>query len=99
VPDDQSELDYQQVLRAAGLGVSGQRDRSYFHSIYFREPGGVLFELATRNPGFAIDEASETLGETLKLPDWLEGQRLEIESLLSPLNLLPIHKVDYEYKS
>jgi glyoxalase family protein len=84
VPDDQSQLDYQQALQSAGQSVTGVRDRSYFHSIYFREPGGVLFEIATNNPGFAIDEPAELLGETLKLPDWLEEQRPEIEKLLTP---------------
>jgi glyoxalase family protein len=96
VPDDLSQLDYQQALRTAGLDVTGVRDRSYFHSIYFREPGGVLFEIATNNPGFATDEPAERLGETLKLPDWLELQRPEIEKLLVPLSLKPVQKVEYE---
>ena len=51
------------------------QDRDYFHSIYFREPGGVLFEMATDAPGFAIDEPIETLGEALRIPEWLEPQR------------------------
>ena len=62
-------------------------DRDYFHSIYFREPGGVLFEIATDNPGFAIDEPLEALGEELCLPDWLEPRRLELEQRLPPLTL------------
>ena len=62
-------------------------DRDYFHSIYFREPGGVLFELATDNPGFAIDEPVETLGERLCLPPWLESRRAELEMRLAPLSL------------
>ena len=99
VPDDQSQLDYQRALRAAGLGVTEVRDRSYFHSIYYREPGGVLFEIATKNPGFAIDEPLERLGEALKLPGWLEPQRLEIENLLAPISLKAVQKVEYEHQS
>jgi glyoxalase family protein len=92
-------LDYQRALRAAGLGVTEVRDRSYFHSIYYREPGGVLFEIATKNPGFAIDEPVERLGEALKLPDWLEQQRAEIENLLAPISLKAVQKVEYEHQS
>ena len=62
-------------------------DRTYFHSIYFREPGGVLFELATDPPGFAFDEPIETLGEELRIPAWLEPRRASIEQRLSPLEL------------
>lgn len=62
-------------------------DRDYFHSIYFREPGGVLFELATDNPGFAIDEPADSLGEELCVPEWLEPRRAELEHLLAPLTL------------
>ena len=60
-------------------------DRSYFHSIYFREPGGVLFEIATDPPGFATDETVETLGSRLRLPPWLEKDRQRIERHLPPL--------------
>lgn len=95
VPHDQSQLEYQQKLYAAGLSVSPVRDRSYFHSIYYREPGGVLFEIATQNPGFAVDEAPQLLGEGLKLPAWVESQRPEIEKLLPPLSLKPVEKVTY----
>jgi glyoxalase family protein len=96
VPDDLTQLDYRQSLKAAGLGVTGVRDRSYFHSIYFREPGGVLFEIATNTPGFATDEPSEKLGEALKLPVWLEEQRAEIENILVPLTLKPVQKAENE---
>ena len=65
-----------------GLAVTEQRDRCYFRSVYFREPGGVLFEIATDGPGFAIDETVETLGETLKLPGFLEPHRAQIEQAL-----------------
>jgi glyoxalase family protein len=62
-----------------------QRDRNYFRSVYFREPGGILFEIATDVPGFAVDEPVETLGEALKLPQFLEPQRQQIEDVLPPL--------------
>jgi glyoxalase family protein len=57
-------------------------ERNYFKSIYFREPGGVLFEVATDDPGFAIDEDVSELGRSLKLPEWLEPRRVEIEKAL-----------------
>jgi glyoxalase family protein len=63
-------------------------NRNYFHSIYFREHGGVLFEVATDKPGFAIDESPEQLGTRLALPPWLENSRAEIEKNL-PLVSLP----------
>jgi glyoxalase family protein len=62
-------------------------DRTYFHSIYFREPGGVLFEIATDSPGFFVDETPETLGQKLQLPPWLEARRAFIEAGVSPLRL------------
>jgi glyoxalase family protein len=62
-------------------------DREYFHSIYFREPGGVLFEIATDPPGFTVDEPAEHLGSHLKLPPWLEPARAEIEQVLPLLHL------------
>ena len=62
-------------------------DRTYFHSIYFREPGGVLFELATDPPGFALDEPIESLGEALRIPQWLEPKRSFIENRLAPITL------------
>ena len=60
-------------------------DRQYFRSIYFREPGGVLFEIATDPPGFAVDEDPDHLGESLKLPPWLEKDRERIERVLLPV--------------
>ena len=66
-----------------GLAVTEQRDRCYFRSVYFREPGGVLFEIATDGPGFAIDEPIEHLGEELKLPDFLEPHRARIVDALT----------------
>ncbi|MEM1125128.1 MAG: ring-cleaving dioxygenase [Bacteroidota bacterium] len=80
--DDAEQAEYQEHLREAGHQVTPVRDRQYFRSIYFREPGGVLFEVATDAPGFAYDEPVETLGDRLKLPDWLEPRRPQIEQRL-----------------
>lgn len=85
VPDDDTELLMQRELANAGHLVSEVRDRNYFHSIYYREPGGILFEIATENPGFAIDESPESLGTALKLPAQFERARSQIESLLPPI--------------
>ena len=93
VPTNEMQLEYQSTLRAAGYGVTPVRDRNYFHSIYYREPGGVLFEIATEGPGFAIDEPVNTLGESLKLPEWFEPNRSVIEQELPPITLQPIEKV------
>jgi len=93
VPTDAMQLEYQSSLRAAGFEVTPVRDRSYFHSIYYHEPGGVLFEIATETPGFAIDEPVDTLGEALKLPEWFEPTRSTIEQGLPPLSLKPLEKV------
>jgi glyoxalase family protein len=69
------------------LQVTTVQDRTYFHSIYFREPGGVLFEMATDPPGFALDEPIESLGEELKIPEWLEPRRAMIERRLASITL------------
>ncbi|MBZ8135420.1 ring-cleaving dioxygenase [Afifella sp. IM 167] len=68
-----------------GIPTTEQKDRAYFRSVYFREPGGVLFEIATDDPGFAIDEPADALGTALKLPKGLEPHRAEIEKVLPPL--------------
>lgn len=82
------EIDmYREKLEAAGFRTSGFVNRYYFHSLYFREPGGVLFELATEGPGMASDEPMETLGERLALPPFLEPQREAIEAGLKPIGL------------
>jgi glyoxalase family protein len=75
------------VKRLAELRIpsSGSVERYYFRSLYFREPNGILFEIATDGPGFAVDEPMETLGERLSLPPFLEGRRAEIEPRLKPL--------------
>jgi glyoxalase family protein len=74
-----------QALRAAGAHASGVIDRFWFRSIYFREPSGVLFEIATLGPGFSVDEDPEHLGETLILPPAFEHLRPQIEPVLTPL--------------
>jgi glyoxalase family protein len=72
-------------LNEAGIPNSGLIDRHYFHSVYFREPGGVLFELATEEPGFTVDGPVEELGRRIILPPWLESRRDEVEARLTPL--------------
>ena len=84
-PDDEEHAAWRERIARAGLGVTPRIDRYYFRSIYFREPGGVLFEIATDGPGFATDEDVEHLGERLSLPPFLEGQRRQIEANLRPL--------------
>lgn len=84
-PDDASQVTARQILLAGSLQVSPVIDRAYFKSIYYREPGGVLFEIATDQPGFAIDEPVETLGTKLSLPPHLEPHRAEIEASLPAL--------------
>jgi glyoxalase family protein len=93
VPTDEVQLEYQSALREAGFEVTPVRDRKYFHSIYYHEPGRVLFEIATEGPGFAIDEPVEALGETLKLPEWFEPNRSAIEQELASIALQPIEQV------
>jgi glyoxalase family protein len=87
VADDESQRAWRRRLVEKHLNLTPVIDRCYFHSVYFREPGGVLFELATDPPGFAIDEPAERLGERLKLPPWLEPHRKEIEHTLPPIQI------------
>jgi glyoxalase family protein len=86
-PDDAQQLAWLAELGRLDYNVSPVMDRVYFHSIYYREPGGILFEIATDAPGFAIDEPVEKLGEALKLPPWLEKIRPQIEAALPPVHL------------
>ena len=86
VPDDAAQVTARGDLTKRGLQVSPVIDRAYFKSIYYREPGGVLFEIATDQPGFAIDEPVETLGQRLSLPPHLEPHRAEIEAALPKIN-------------
>src|SRR5690606_16455080 len=83
--DDASIQEMQERLATKGFNVTPVLDRQYFHSIYFREPGGVLFEVATNPPGFAIDEPLDQLGQSLKLPAWEEPRRTQIEAGLATI--------------
>jgi glyoxalase family protein len=84
-PDEAQYEAWAQRLNELGVPNSGAIDRFYFRSLYFREPNGILFEIATDGPGFATDEPMETLGEKLALPPFLEPRRAEIEAGLKPL--------------
>jgi glyoxalase family protein len=86
-PNAEEHAEWRERIAAAGLGVTPVIDRYYFRSIYFREPGGALFEIATDGPGFASDEPVETLGERLALPPFLEPRRAEIEAGLRPIEV------------
>lgn len=85
--DDAAQEAARAAYIRAGVEPTPVVDRQYFRSIYFREPGGVLFEVATDPPGFASDEAPDALGTTLKLPAWLESERAAVERALPPLEL------------
>lgn len=85
--NDTTQLEARERLRKNGFNITPVLDRQYFHSIYFREPGGILFEIATVPPGFAIDEEVAHLGEALKLPPWEEKNRKIIERELLPIRL------------
>jgi predicted esterase/catechol 2,3-dioxygenase-like lactoylglutathione lyase family enzyme len=87
VADDDSELAMRERVTAAGLDATPVIDRNYFHSVYFREPGGVLYELATSLPGFTVDEPRDHLGEKLMLPPQFEPHREEIEAVLPRIHL------------
>ncbi len=88
-PDDVQQLAWRERLVDLGYNVSPVMDRDYFHSIYFREPGGILFEIATDPPGFALDESIDELGRNLKLPKWAESQRDRL------LQILPVITVPH----
>lgn len=88
VADDGAQLELRERVAHAGLGPTEQLDRRYFRSVYFREPGGVLFEIATDGPGFTADgEPVEKFGESLQLPPWLEPSRDTIERSLPALRV------------
>lgn len=86
-PTNEEQVVWRQRLAGHGLGVTQVIDRKYFRSIYFREPGGALFEIATDPPGFTVDENPEQLGAHLLLPPWLEPERPRIEGILPPLHV------------
>jgi hypothetical protein len=87
-PDDAAQQEARRALGDLDVRVTPVQDRQYFRSIYFREPGGVLFEIATDGPGFTIDETPAELGSGLRLPRWLESDRAAIEQALPPLTAL-----------
>ena len=91
-PNDEQQVKWREKLVGAGLHVTPIIDRKYFHSIYFREPGGVLFEIATDPPGFTVDEPPDSLGLQLRLPPWLESARHEIEQSLPPVRVPTLAK-------
>lgn len=91
-PTDNSQLEVREAVLSAGFMPTHVLDRQYFHSIYFREPGGVLFEVATTPPGFMLDEDKTKLGEALKLPPWQETNRNKIEPLLQPISLEAVYQ-------
>lgn len=93
--DDTAQLEWREEL-GRHVGVTPVQDRTYFHSIYFHEPGGALFEIATDNPGFLIDEPIETLGEALEIPDWFEVHRTQIEARVSPITLHKFNNTSVE---
>ncbi|MDQ6473043.1 ring-cleaving dioxygenase [Flavobacterium sp. LHD-80] len=86
VQNDEILMHFREKIEAYGLSITPQIDRNYFHSLYFREPGGVLFEIATENPGFMVDESLEELGKNLKLPAQYESDRAAIEAHLVKIN-------------
>ena len=85
--DDAEQLKWREHLVNLGYNVTPVIDRTYFHSIYFREPGGVLFEIATEPPGFTLDEKPGELGTRLQLPPWMECSRSQIEKILPPIQV------------
>jgi glyoxalase family protein len=87
VKDSEEQMTLRDILLRAGLRPTSQIDRFWFKSVYYKEPGGVLFELATDGPGFDRDEDMEHLGEQLILPPWLEPQREQIEAALPVLEM------------
>ena len=94
--DDAAQLELRGRLARDGLHPTPVIDRQYFHSVYLREPGGVLFEIATDPPGFTVDEPLETLGETLRLPPQFEGMREQLEKTLPPLHT-PNHPTEPDF--
>ncbi len=90
--DDDEQQEYLSKLRQQGYNVSPVMDRQYFHSIYFRAPSGILFEIATDAPGFLYDEPVADLGMSLKLPSWLEPNRAQIEQAVPEISVKQIEK-------
>jgi glyoxalase family protein len=97
-PTDEQQRALRDKIVKAGLNATPFIDRTYFHSVYFREPGGVLFGIATNPPGFTIDEKAEELGTHLTLPKWLEPMRKDLEKVLSPVHLFKEQKEQHVFK-
>jgi glyoxalase family protein len=91
--DDETQHRWRTRVESSGLAATEIVDRQYFKSIYFREPGGVLFEIATDGPGFTVDEPSGQLGSSLMLPPWLEAHRSQIERVLPPIHVPSLQDV------
>jgi glyoxalase family protein len=86
-PTNEQQVKWRETIRDLQYNVTPIIDRTYFHSIYFREPGGVLFEIATDPPGFAVDEPAEKIGTSLVLPTWLESERRELQRVLPQIRV------------
>jgi glyoxalase family protein len=86
-PTNEQQAEWRETIRDLQYNVTPIIDRTYFHSIYFREPGGVLFEIATDPPGFAVDEPAEKIGTSLVLPTWLESERRELQRVLPQIRV------------
>jgi glyoxalase family protein len=91
-PTDESQLDMRKIIINTGLDATPVIDRTYFHSVYFREPGGILFEIATDPPVFMIDQKEEELGQKLLLPEWLEPDRKYLEKVLPKISTPSLDK-------
>jgi glyoxalase family protein len=97
-PSDKQQQVLRQNIVNAGLNATPVIDRFYFHSVYFQEPGGILFEIATNPPGFAVDEKVEELGTHLVLPPWLEPDRKSLERILPKVNIPSLSRAQQSNK-
>lgn len=88
VEGEEEQIEWRNRLLSRGVRVTAVLDRKYFKSIYFREPNGILLEIATIPPGFAVDEPIGQLGRLLTLPEWLEARRPSIEASLKPVGAI-----------
>jgi glyoxalase family protein len=91
-PTDESQIIMRRKMLNTGLDATPVIDRTYFHSVYFREPGGVLFEIATDPPGFMVDQNYDELGQKLLLPKWLEPERKYLEKTLPKVDAPSLNK-------
>jgi len=98
-PTDASQLDMRKKIVNTGLDATPVIDRTYFHSVYFREPGGILFEITTDPPGFMVDQKEEELGQKLLLPEWLEPNRKYLEQVLPKISTPSLDKFSFSSSS